>query len=96
MERLGFTCTFIAYFHILGLFKKTCFGRKIVFPSVTPKISVRCWTKFEISATLSLLSWALHTQNFEILKSLEQTLESKIFITRFEIFVKMLNGSNFG
>jgi hypothetical protein len=36
-----------------------------------------------------------HTQNFEILKSLEQTQESKkkIKIT-LEIFVKMLDGSN--
>jgi hypothetical protein len=36
-------------------------------------------TVFEISATLRQLGWidAPHTQNFEILKSLEQTQESK-------------------
>jgi hypothetical protein len=35
--------------------------------------------RFEISATLRKLGWidAPHTQNFEILKSLEQTQESK-------------------
>jgi hypothetical protein len=38
------------------------------------------------------LSWidAPHTQNFGILKSLEQTQESKIFKISSEIFVKML------
>jgi hypothetical protein len=39
---------------------------------------------------------APHTQNFEILKSLEQTQESKKIKISFEIFVKMLIGSNFG
>jgi hypothetical protein len=39
---------------------------------------------------------ALHTQNFEILKSLEQNQESNFFKTSFEIFVKILDGSNFG
>jgi hypothetical protein len=36
--------------------------------------------RFEISATLRQLGWidAPHTQNFEILKTLEQTQESKI------------------
>jgi hypothetical protein len=35
--------------------------------------------RFEISATLRQLGWidAPHTQNYEILKSLEQTQESK-------------------
>jgi hypothetical protein len=44
------------------------------------------------------LAWidAPHTQNFEILKSLEQTQESiKIKIT-FDFFAKMLDGSYFG
>jgi hypothetical protein len=43
------------------------------------------------------LGWidAPHTQNFEILKSLEQTQAKKIKIT-FEIFVEMLDGLNFG
>jgi hypothetical protein len=51
----------------------------------------------DISAALRPLSWidAPHTQNFEILKSLEQTQESKKFKITFEIFVKMLDGSNF-
>jgi hypothetical protein len=44
------------------------------------------------------LGWidAPHTQNFEILKSLEQTQEAKKFKITFEIFVKILDGSNFG
>jgi hypothetical protein len=43
------------------------------------------------------MSWIdkLHTQNFVILKSLEQTLVKKIKIS-FEIFVKILDGSNYG
>jgi hypothetical protein len=43
------------------------------------------------------LGWidAPHTQNFEILKSLEQTQESKKNKISFEIFVKMLDGLNF-
>jgi hypothetical protein len=36
---------------------------------------------------------APHTQNFEILKSLEKTQKSKKFKIIFEIFVKMLDGS---
>jgi hypothetical protein len=54
--------------------------------------------RFEISATLRQLGWidALHTQNFEILKSLEQTQKSKKFKISYEIFVKMLDGFNFG
>jgi hypothetical protein len=54
--------------------------------------------RFEIAATLRHLGWidAPHTQNFEILKSLEQTQESKNLKISFEIFVKMLEGSNFG
>jgi hypothetical protein len=39
---------------------------------------------------------APHTQNFEILKSLEQTQESKTIKITFEFFVKMLDGLNFG
>jgi hypothetical protein len=52
--------------------------------------------RFEISATLRQLNWidAPHTQNFEILKSLEETQESKKFKITFEIFVKMLDGLN--
>jgi hypothetical protein len=44
------------------------------------------------------LGWidAPHTQNFGILKSLEQTQESKKVKISFEIFVKMLDGANFG
>jgi hypothetical protein len=44
------------------------------------------------------LGWidAPHIQNFEILKSLEQTQELKKFKITFEIFVKMLHGLNFG
>jgi hypothetical protein len=44
------------------------------------------------------LGWidAPHTQNFEILKSLEQAQESKKIKITFEIFVKMLDGSNVG
>jgi hypothetical protein len=44
------------------------------------------------------LGWidAPYTQNFEILKSLEQTQESKKIKISFEIFVKMLDGLNFG
>jgi hypothetical protein len=43
-------------------------------------------------ATLRQLGWinAPHTQNFEILNSLEQTQESKKIKIIFEIFVKML------
>jgi hypothetical protein len=43
------------------------------------------------------LGWidAPHTQNFEILKSLEQTQEKKKKIS-FKIFVKILDGLNFG
>jgi hypothetical protein len=54
--------------------------------------------RFEILATLRQLGWidAPHTQNFEILKSFEQTQESKNFKTSFEIFSKMLDGLNFG
>jgi hypothetical protein len=54
--------------------------------------------RFEISAILRQLGWieAPHTLNFEILKSLEQTQESKKFKITFEIFVKMLDGFNFG
>jgi hypothetical protein len=44
---------------------------------------------------LPVVSWA-HTQNFEILKSLEQTQESKKFIISFEINMKMQDGLNFG
>jgi hypothetical protein len=44
------------------------------------------------------LGWidALHTQNFEILKSLEQTQESKKIKTSFDFFVKMLDDFDFG
>jgi hypothetical protein len=44
------------------------------------------------------LGWidAPHTQNFGILKSLEQTQESQNFKISFEIFVKTLDGLNFG
>jgi hypothetical protein len=54
--------------------------------------------RFEISANLRQLGWidAPHTQNFENLESLEQTQELKIFIISFEIFIKMLDGLNFG
>jgi hypothetical protein len=54
--------------------------------------------RFEISATLRQLGWidTPHTKNFEILESLEQTQESKKFKISFEIFVKMLDGFNFG
>jgi c-di-AMP phosphodiesterase-like protein len=54
--------------------------------------------RFETSATLCQLGWidALYTQNFEILKSLEQTQESKKIKITLEIFVKILNGLNFG
>jgi hypothetical protein len=52
----------------------------------------------DISATLRQLGGidAPHTQNYEILKSLEQTQESKKIKITFEIFVKMLDGLNFG
>jgi hypothetical protein len=52
--------------------------------------------RFEISATLRQLAWidAPHTQNFEILKSLEQTQESKKFNISLIFFCK--NGLNFG
>jgi hypothetical protein len=48
-------------------------------------------------ATLRQMGWidAPHTQNFEILKSLKQTQESKNFKIAFEIFEKMLDGWNF-
>jgi hypothetical protein len=54
--------------------------------------------RFEILVTLRQLGWIdiPHTPNFEIFKSLEQTQESKKFKFNFEIFVKMLNGLNFG
>jgi hypothetical protein len=50
----------------------------------------------EISATRRKLGWidAPHTQNFEIYK--EQTQELKKIKITFEIFVKMLDGFNFG
>jgi hypothetical protein len=50
--------------------------------------------RLEITATFRQLGWidALHTQNSEILKSLEQTQESKKLKTNFEFFVKMLYG----
>jgi hypothetical protein len=49
-------------------------------------------------ATLRQLGWidTPHTQNFEILKPLEQTQESKKHKISFEIFVKMLDGLYFG
>jgi hypothetical protein len=48
--------------------------------------------RFEILATLRQLGWidALPTQNFEILKSLEKTQESKKIKITFEFFVEML------
>jgi hypothetical protein len=51
-----------------------------------------------ISANFRHLGWidAPHTQNFEIWKSLEQTQESEKFKISFEIFVKMIEGLNFG
>jgi hypothetical protein len=53
---------------------------------------------YPISAILRHLCWidAPYSQNFEILKFLEQTQESKKFKITFEIFVKLLDGSNFG
>jgi hypothetical protein len=50
--------------------------------------------RFKISALIRQLCLidAPHTQNFEILKSLEQTQESKKFAITFVIFVKMLDG----
>jgi hypothetical protein len=44
------------------------------------------------------LGWidAPYTQNFEILESLEQTQESKNFKISFEMFVKILDGLDFG
>jgi hypothetical protein len=49
------------------------------------------------STIIRQLGWidAPHTQNFEILKSLEQTQESDKFKITFEIFVKILDGLNF-
>jgi hypothetical protein len=44
------------------------------------------------------LGWidAPHTQNFEILKSLEPTQEPRKFKISFDFFVKMPDGLNFG
>jgi L,D-peptidoglycan transpeptidase YkuD (ErfK/YbiS/YcfS/YnhG family) len=49
-------------------------------------------------ATRRRLGWidAPHTPNFENLKSLQQTQESKKCKITFEFFVKMLDGFNFG
>jgi hypothetical protein len=54
--------------------------------------------KFEIWANLRQLGWidAPHTQNFEILKSLEQTQESKNVISVLIFFCKILDGLNYG
>jgi hypothetical protein len=57
--------------------------------------------KLKTSAALRQLGWIVtlqyfNTQNFEILKSLEQTQESKKIKITSEIFVKMLDGLNFG
>ena len=80
------------------------------FPSVTRRCRCRCTQnlchayslnhksyRIQISATLSHLCEidALHTQNFEILKSLEKTQESKKLNFFFEIFGEMLESSNF-
>jgi hypothetical protein len=77
---------FIANFHVSGLF--------------IPRRYLSCLKgyRFEISATLRQLGWndAPYPQNFENLKSLEQTQESKKIKITFEIFVKMLDGLNFG
>jgi hypothetical protein len=53
------------------------------------------WSKFVL--TLSRFGWtdAPHTQNFEILKSLEQTQVSKKFKITFKFFVNILDGLNF-
>jgi hypothetical protein len=69
-------CCFIAYFHVLGFFgakKKSVCHALPLLPSGLKGY------RFEISAPLRQLGWidAPHTQNFEILKSLEQTQESK-------------------
>ena len=50
---------------------------------------LKCYS-IQISATLSHLCWidVLHTQNFEILTSLEKTQESKNFDFFFRIFFK--------
>jgi hypothetical protein len=98
----------IANFHVLGLFMpKNKFRAKKKFPSATRRchpgvgrnlcrryLSRLKSYRFEISAILRQLGWidAPHTQNFEILKSLEQTQESKKFKIAFEIFVNMLDG----
>jgi hypothetical protein len=51
--------------------------------------------RFEISGLLRQLGWidAPNTQNFEILKYLEQTQESRKIKITIEFFVKMLDGS---
>jgi hypothetical protein len=53
--------------------------------------------RLEISAFIHHFGWidAPNTQNFENLKSLETTQESKQLKIGFEIFVKMLGGSIF-
>jgi hypothetical protein len=101
---------FIANVHVLGLLiPKKCVKSKTklsvchatlpALPSLYRRFLSRLKSyRFEISATLRQLGWidAPHTQNFEILESLEQTQESKKFKITFEIFVKMLYGLNFG
>jgi hypothetical protein len=71
MESIGFTCIFF-----LQIFTRRCrlgVGRNLYRRYLSRLKGYR----FEILATLRQLGWiyAPHTQNFEILKSLEQTQE---------------------
>ena len=63
-------------------------GRNLWVPYLS---RLTCY-KIQIFATLCHFGWidAPHTQNFEILKSLEKTQESKKIETLFENFAKML------
>jgi hypothetical protein len=75
--------------------KKTSLERKKNSVRHAALPSGRC-NAFEISASFRKLGWidALHTQNFEILTSLEQTQETKKIT--FQFFIKKLDGFNLG
>jgi hypothetical protein len=90
MESIGFTCKkkIIANFHVLGLKNKFKAKKKLRLSRCRPGVGRNLCRRyisrlksyrFEILATLRQLGWidAPHNQNFEILKSLEQTQESK-------------------
>jgi hypothetical protein len=96
MENIVFTSKKL---HVFGLFipKKHNLGEKKISVSHAAVVAQNLYRRylsrrksyrFEFSATFHYMGWidAPHTQNFEILKSLEKTQESKKFEIIFDIF----------